>query len=132
MFDDVIQRYLVELKALLSSEKLRFDEELHGKLTLAPGVYRVFRTEEDWMTTMYVGRSVNLKDRIYYNLLMGDAGAHTLKNKLINSDVCREERDAKMYLKESCMCQYRVIEEKRERGLFEHFAIAVLKPEFND
>lgn len=132
MFDNTIQAYISALKNLISSETLRFDDRLHGKLPQSAGVYRILEADDDLNATMYIGTSNNLRDRIYHNLLMGDINAHTLRKKLLRQPFCNNEQDVKNYLKSNCLCQYLIIDNRQERHLFEHFAISVLKPEYND
>lgn len=131
MWDDVIREYLAVLDELVTSEELSFAGNLHGGLPTRGGVYRIVKSGDDSRGTLYVGMAKNLQDRIYYNLLMGDKGAHTLRKKLMERRVCSNEKDVKNYLKKNCVCQYRIIDRERERCLFEHFAISILKPEFN-
>lgn len=132
MFEEVVQDYLERLQDLISCEKIRFDSDLHSALPKDAGVYRIIRANDETRTTLYVGTSKNLQDRLYSNLLMGDVTAHTLRNKLIKSKMCSNEEDIKNYLRNNCLIQFEIIPNKKERHYFEHFAISILKPQFND
>lgn len=132
MWDDVVREYLDVLNELVTNEEFGFNGNLHGDLSTLGGVYRIMKSGDDSGGTLYVGMAKNLQDRIYYNLLMGDRGAHTLRDKLIRRGVCINEQDLTNYLRKNCVCQYRIIDRRQQRCLFEHFAISILKPEFND
>ena len=129
---DIIQKYIEKLLILISSRHIPFDESLHGNLPTAGGVYRVFKRSSSWKESIYVGKTGNLRDRIYSNLLMGDSQAHTLKRKLIASGGLPNEEAVKRDLKDNCRVQYLEIADENERSLFEHFAISILKPKYND
>ncbi|NIV65592.1 MAG: hypothetical protein GWN40_05395 [Nitrosopumilaceae archaeon] len=66
------------------------------------------------------------------NLLMGDPQAHTLKRKLLATERFENESAVKQYLKERCLVQIFQLADEKERSFFEHFTIAILKPEYND
>jgi hypothetical protein len=84
-----------------------------------PGVYAIFNTSE----TLYVGRTKNLRQRIYNNHLMGPLSNARLKKYLIEDNVHFPDivsRDmAKIYLKENCFVQYVSIDTVIERGRIE-------------
>jgi hypothetical protein len=63
---------------------------------------------------------------------MGNRRASTLKRKLINNGGCVNEEAVKKYLCEKCQIQYVIIDDDKERTYLEHFAVAILKPEYND
>jgi len=128
----IINKYRGSLTTLISGSQVPFDNNLHRNLPTEGGVYRILETSSDWKQSIYIGKTGNLQDRIYYNLLMGDSGAHTLKRKLISGTRLLSEETVKQYLKDECQIQYLIISDERERSLFEHFAISILKPRYND
>lgn len=129
---DIIQKNIEKLLILISSRHIPFDVGLHGNLPTAGGVYRVLEIPSSWKESIYVGKTGNLRDRIYRNLLMGESKAHTLRRKLISNNGLSDEETVKKYLKDNCGIQYLEIEDENERSLFEHFVISILKPKYND
>ncbi len=131
--DSIIAEYKDLLLVLVSNSQLAFDGSLRGALPEEGGVYRVFEKGCMWQNSLYVGttKTRSLRERVYQQL-MGDRIASTLKKKLIDSGQCVDEDAAKTYLQSKCLVQCAVIADKKLRILFEHFAISVLKPQYND
>ena len=127
---EIIQKYIEKLLILISSCPIPFDDNLHKNLPTEGGIYRVFKTSSDWRESIYVGKSSNLQERIYNNLLMGNIQSHTLKHKLINAGFTNEK--VKQYLKNNCRVQYLEISDERQRSFFEYFTISILKPKYNN
>jgi len=127
----VIQKYIEKLLTLISSCPISFDKLLPRNLPASGGVYRIFENSSDWSKTIYVGSTKNLRKRIYRNLFMGNPRVHTLKHKLISAGFTKA-RTVEQYLKSNCRIQYLKISNERERKLFEHFAISILEPKYND
>jgi len=127
---EITQKYIEKLLILISSHPTPFDDNLHRNLPTEGGIYRVFEAPSDWRESIYVGKTSNLQDRIYNNLLMGNTQAHTLKRKLVNAGFPNEK--AKQYFKNNCRIQYLEISDERQRSFFEHFTISILKPKYND
>lgn len=130
--DDVIGHYKEMLSKLLSKPRLRFDKNLSQELPNTAGVYRVLETDAHTEETIYVGKTVNLRTRIFRNHLNGKSERSILRKKLIRSGLCEDEKSVTQYLTERCSVQISEIEDERGRSWFEHFTIAVLKPRYND
>ena len=128
---EIIHKYIEKLLLLISRRPSPFDDNLNGNLPTEGGVYRIFEASSDWRKSIYVGKTSNLRDRIYTKLLMGDSQVHTLKRKLIATEFPDEET-AKQYLRSDCQIQYLEIPGGRDRTFFEHFTISVLTPKYND
>lgn len=129
----VLQAYKGWLQASLASQPLLFeDPRLRSKLPSEGGVYRIFEKGADWRSSVYVGKSGNLQNRIYRSHLMGNQSVSPLKRKLIQDGRCTDEKAVKRYLRDNCMIQFVLINDEAERMWFEHFAIAVLKPLYDD
>ena len=128
----IIERYKEQLSALLGAPEVKFGTGLTTELPQSGGVYRICETSAGTSRTIYVGKSENLKRRIHGDHLLGDRVASTLKRKLIRLASCENEADVKQYLKETCVVQFIEIDDGAERTGFEHFAVAVLRPVFND
>lgn len=130
--DSIIGEYTVLLKRLVSSRQHPFDDSLHGTLSTESGVYRVLEKDSDWQSSVYVGKTSNLRRRIYTNHLMGNRRASTLRRKLINSGKCGNEEAIRRYLKSECLVQFVTITDDADRTSFEHFAVSILRPTYND
>jgi hypothetical protein len=128
--NEAIARYTIMLQRLMERPWLPFDNQLRPGLPMTAGVYRILET--NGQETVYIGRSMNLQNRIYRNHLMGNRRASTLKNKLINCGICIDENTVKDYLCDTCLVQFLTIEDAAECKSFEHFAIAILRPKHND
>ena len=131
--EETILRLTKLLHTFLDSPVIPFDHNLKHSLPKNGGVYRLFETQNlDWQNSIYIGKSIDLQRRIYTNHLMGNRQASTLKRKMIKSGEYIGEIAVKKYLIEKCSLQVITIEDVSERIAFEHFAIAILKPIFND
>ncbi len=130
--NEAIQHYLSRLLTLVSSTQIPFIGNLYGTLPTVGGIYRIFEFGADWSSSIYVGETGNLQNRVYHNLLMGNRQVHTLKSKLIATGEFQNEDVVKQYLNDRCLIQICQLADERERSLFEHFAIAILKPKYND
>jgi len=116
------------VKKFLSGNKYYFSDlkpsDIPDKL---PGVYAIFNSTE----TLYVGRTVNLRRRLYTNHLMGPLANARLKKYLIEDPSfpnILESADAKAYLKEHCYFQFMQADTVIERGRIEgllSFALSV-------
>lgn len=71
---------------------------------------------------LYVGRTKNLRRRLYTNHLMGPTTNARLKKYLVedkNEPQIEDIEDAKRYLRENCQFQYLVEPDYRRRGQLE-------------
>ncbi|MDH4136353.1 MAG: GIY-YIG nuclease family protein [Anaerolineae bacterium] len=130
--DSIIAEYKALLVTLISNPQQPFDETLRGSLPQDGGVYRIFEKGSGWQSSVYVGKTTRLRGRIYRDHLMGNRRASTLKRKLIASGQFSDEEAVKQYLKDRCLVQYMTISDEALRTSFEHFAVGILKPQFND
>jgi len=130
--DKTIAPYKEMLLSLLSSQQIPFDENIRRALSQSAGVYRIFEIDALWQDSVYVGRTSNLQTRIYSDHFMGNRQASTLKRKLIKSGRFADETEVKEYLRDRCLVQFFELTDDTERKWFEHFAVAVLRPEYND
>lgn len=106
---------------LLTSEKYFFRElvpsMLEDKLAV---VYAIF--DKDSNETLYVGRTKNLRRRLYTNHLMGSATNARLKKYLVEDEFQCEItniQEAKQYLQGYCYFQYIVEPNMKRRGQIE-------------
>lgn len=84
------------------------------------GVYAIF--DEDHNETLYVGRTKNLRRRLYTNHLHGPIANARLKKYLMDDDSQSDIGDmasAKQYLRDHCYVKYIVEEDTLQRGRIE-------------
>ena len=102
---------------MLSAPKTTFAEIKPSQIPDAPGVYIIRLQDSD--ETLYVGRTKNLRQRIYSNHLHGPLSNARLKKYLIedpNEPSITGLATAKQYLKDCCYVQFQVIDDLLERG----------------
>ncbi len=116
---------------LLEKPIFNFDAELSRNLPQKPGVYRIFEKEYP-EKAIYIGKSKSLKRRIVGDHYKGDRISSTLKRKLIRGLGLSNEKEVMDYLSNKCSVQFMVMENKQLQTGFEHFAVAVLTPKWND
>ena len=109
------------LQKLLNSKKYYFanlkPSDLEDGL---PAVYAIF--DMDNGENLYVGRTKNLRRRLYTNHLMGPKSNARLKKYLTEDDEVPEIKtmaDAKKYLREHCYFQFIPEPDVRRRGQIE-------------
>lgn len=127
----LINRYKKMINELLKNPVFEFNLTLSTNLPRKPGVYRIFE-KEDPEKAIYIGKSKNLKSRIVGDHYRGDRIASTLKRKLIRDMGLSDEKDVMDYLSNKCSVQFIITEDKQIQTGFEHFAVAVLTPKWND
>jgi hypothetical protein len=95
-----------------------------------PGVYFITARHEEKQIPYYIGRSRNLRQRIYNNHLMGPLSNARLKKYLINFGECASLEEAKEFIKAYCWVRW--IEEPyiRKRGAIEGYVTGMLFPKY--
>lgn len=84
------------------------------------GVYAIF--ENNTNETLYVGRTKNLRRRLYTNHLHGPKTNARLKKYLVEDESqknIKDMADAKQYLKDNCYVKYIVEDDTVRRGKIE-------------
>ena len=107
-------------KRVLPAPKIAFVEIKPSQIPDAPGVYVIKIQDSDG--TLYVGRTKNLRQRIYSNHLHGPLSNARLKKYLIedpNEPSITDLAKAKQYLKDCCYVQFQIIDDLLERGQVE-------------
>ncbi|MFY9741686.1 MAG: GIY-YIG nuclease family protein [Candidatus Sulfotelmatobacter sp.] len=114
--------------SLLLASPLAFSQMTPSKIPDRSGVYLITAALSGREDPYYVGRTKNLRRRLYNNHLMGPFSNARLKNCLVSTRECEDIAAAKGFLK-SC-CSVRWIEQAghRERGAIEGYATALLFP----
>ena len=110
------------IEELLSGKKYYFAELKPSELDARPGVYAIF--DKDSGENLYVGRTKNLRQRLYTNHLMGSMANARLKKYLVeDKDPCMTNivsmDDAKQFLKDHCYFQCIQVEDVKRRGQIE-------------
>lgn len=134
-----------QCEVLLSSQRVAFDNLMPRHIPEVPGVYLITVTKNSIETPYYVGRTKNLRRRIYGNHLMGSPQNARLKNYLIKDRALTNVRtrvDAKVFIRRNCMVRW-IAEEAysknlpdktrhlyQVRGLLESFMTSELFPRY--
>lgn len=123
-----------ELRRLLESAPLRFDQNLRSALPIAPGIYRIFNPTEP-TETVRAGRTTTaasgLRQRVYQNHFMGTQKGN-LRAQLVRDGVCDTMEAAKQYLRDRLVVQVLVVEDPCQRMRLEHYMLALLEPRYCD
>ena len=115
-----MQQGMIIVEKMLTAPKVTFAEVKPSQLPDAPGVYVIKNYDSD--ETLYVGRTKNLRQRIYSNHLHGPLSNARLKKYLIedpNEPSITDLAEAKKYLKDCCYVQFQIIDDLLERGQVE-------------
>lgn len=99
------------------SEVYSFSNLLLSDLEEKAGVYMICLKETE--EVLYVGRTINLRRRLYTNHLMGNKSTARLKKYLVE-DVKYPQittyQDAKEFMKNECCFRFILIEDGHKRG----------------
>ena len=120
MITDKMQEGIALAEGFLSMEKISFSEVRPSDLPQAPGVYAISR--KDTEETLYVGRTKNIRQRLYKNHLHGQFANARLKKYLVDDPEEPEIQDieaAKKYLLDNCYFQFVVEPDTMKRGRLE-------------
>ena len=112
-----MQQGLEIVDRVLSAPKFSFADIKPLLIPEDPGVY-IIRLQESG-ETLYVGRTKNLRQRIYSNHLHGPITNARLKKYLVedpNEPSITDLSKAKQYLRTHCYVQFCVIDDLKERG----------------
>lgn len=105
---------------LFKSKVYAFSTVVPSDLPEKEGVYVIWLKETE--EVLYVGRTRNIRQRLYTNHLMGNKSSARLKKYLvedINLPEIVEYTDAKNYMKENCYFQFILEADNNERGHIE-------------
>ena len=105
---------------IFNSEVYAFSSIVPSILPEKAGVYVIWL--KDTEEVLYVGRTRNIRQRLYTNHLMGNKSSARLKKYLVddmNLPEIVEYIDAKNYMKANCCFQFILVEDNNERGHIE-------------
>lgn len=131
---DRIKEIPALLEAMLYSKKYHFSELKPSQLEeYLPVVYAItnFNTNQ----VLYVGKTTNLRGRLYTNHLMGPTANARLKKYLIDDPNIPEVKDpasAKQFIKDNCYFQYLAEPDMRKRGQLEGLFSYILDVKYVD
>lgn len=114
--------------SLVGATPLPFSELTPSKVPQSGGVYIITALLSGVEQPYYVGRTKNLRQRLYNNHLMGPLSNARLKKHLISAGECENIEDAKRFLKRFCLVRWVEQEGFRERGAIEGYATGLLFP----
>ena len=108
------------VEQLLNSQQYTFRGLIPSMLENVPGVYAIF--DQVTGATLYVGRTKNIRRRLYTNHLMGPETNARLKKYLYKDSDRPDIPDmvaAKQYLIDNCYFHYIGVDEMIKRGQIE-------------
>jgi hypothetical protein len=115
---------------LLSCKPLPFAEMTPQKVPEKPGVYMITACLNGKEESYYVGRSTNLRRRLYKNHLMGAPANARLKKYLVESRECANYKSAKNFICRKCVARWLQEPDLKKRGAIEGFVTAILRPKY--
>jgi len=121
------------LNKILSMEKIPYTNITPSVIPEQKGIYIISELINDVEVVLYIGRTKNLRNRIYRNHLMGPVTNARLKKYIIedSSHLCYQNLEfAKIYIKENCYVRWFFEEDFRKRGALEGYFTAILYPKY--
>ena len=118
------------LSEILGVQPLSFASMVPSAVPQKPGVYIITAMQNGTESVYYVGRTKNLKQRLYNNHLMGSVTNAGLKKYLVRNHECSNIKRAKQFLKDTCRARWLVRDEMRIRGVLEGYLTARLFPKY--
>jgi GIY-YIG catalytic domain. len=118
------------LDAILLAAPIAFATMKPSQLPEIAGVYTIYTTESGPTAPYYIGRTKNLRQRLYNNHLIGPLNNARLKKYLIEAQECVDLPASKTFIRANCHARWIAISDMRERFLAECFLAAVLQPKF--
>jgi hypothetical protein len=118
------------LDQLINGEALAFNMMTPSKIPKRGGVYLISAKGEELEIPYYVGRSKNLRNRIYKNHLMGQLSNARLKKYLVMFNECRNPKEAKEFIRERCIVRWFFENDTRKRGAVEGYVTGVVFPKY--
>lgn len=118
------------LQQILNNPLVKFSDLKPAMLPKKQGVYLIVGKIQNEDVPLYVGRTKNIRRRLYSNHLMGSLANARLKKYLIEEKVCLDKEDAKRYILMNCSVTWIFEEDHRKRGALEGYIIGKLFPMF--
>jgi len=115
---------------LISIPPLHFRDLTPTLVPDIPGVYLITAMLDGSEQPYYIGRSKNLRQRLYNNHLMGPRSNARLKKYLIDSGECSDMKNAKEFIRQNCLARWIEESDTRKRGAIEGYATGLLFPKY--
>lgn len=115
-------------RKLTAAQSIPFSTLVPSQVPNAAGVYLITARVDGIEEPYYVGRSKNLRRRLYTNHLMGPLANARLKRYLISSGECTDLADAKAFIRANCHARWIEEADIRKRGAIEGYVTGVLFP----
>jgi hypothetical protein len=115
---------------LLNSQPVPFQELVPSRIPQVAGVYLITARKSRQEVPYYIGRTINLRRRLYTNHLMGPVANARLKRYLIGSGECKDVADAKRVIRDYCYVRWLEENNSRRRGAIEGYAVGLLFPKY--
>jgi predicted GIY-YIG superfamily endonuclease len=116
--------------ALVSSSPLHFGDLTPSRVPEAPGVYIITAEINGTEKPYYIGRSTNLRQRLYNNHLMGPRSNARLKKYLVDFGECSDMKSAKNFIRQNCLARWIEESDTRKRGAIEDYTTGLLFPKY--
>ncbi|MFC1927363.1 hypothetical protein ACFLW7_02145 [Chloroflexota bacterium] len=114
--------------ALINCTPISFGRIVPSMIPEVGGVYLITTRRSRYEVAYYIGRSKNLRRRIYTNHLMGPIANARLKRYLVGSGECRDVKDAKEFIRNNCSVRWIEENDSRRRGAIEGYCVGLLFP----
>lgn len=121
------------IKELLQMKPMQFSLITPSVLPINAGVYLITETYGNTESALYVGRTKNLRQRLYTNHLMGSTSNARLKKYIIhdeNHSCFGDVKKAKAYIREFCQVRWIFQDDTRVRGAIEGYFTAKFFPKY--
>ena len=121
------------LKELLKMKPMQFSIITPSILPNIAGVYLITEAVENTENALYVGRTKNLRQRLYTNHLMGSTSNARLKKYIVhdeNHSCFGDVKKAKEYIREFCQVRWVFQDDTRIRGAIEGYFTAKFFPKY--
>jgi len=120
------------LQSLLHASCFRFSKDLQAKLPDRRGIYAISVGDGDDTRFLWIGITPKskggLRRRIYEDHYLNPTSTSDLPNVLRRFKPSLARKDARHLIEDKCRVRWIELEDKTERELLEHYAIALLQP----
>lgn len=115
---------------LISISPLYFHDLIPSLVPDIPGVYLITAVIDGSEQPYYIGRSKNLRQRLYNNHLMGPRSNARLKKYLVDFEECSDMKEAKDFIRQNCLARWIAESDTRKRGAIEGYVTGLLFPKY--
>ena len=119
--------------SLLEMSPVFYKDMKPSVLPINAGVYVISENINNIEVPLYVGRTKNLRERIYTNHLMGGLSNARLKKYIISDELhpCYQNlSEAKNYIRNNCFVRWVFEDDYRRRGAIEGYLTAIIFPKY--